>query len=151
MPVGAGSYPSHHATPPHASTADSDFLASRTTKAHESWLSADYHYADDDGAKSTDALRYGVQHDHRISDRFYLGVTGGFLTDSTADVDYRFDFGTHVGWHAEKDERARLSFVSLNSRLSWRNAATRHFENQPSFGKQRQGTTLTSGIAVRFW
>lgn len=109
------------------------FLASRTTNAHESWFSADYHYADDDGTKSTDALRLGVQHDHRISERFYLGVTGGFLADSLADVDYRFDLGTHIGWHAVKAERARLSF-----------------EAGPGYAWEKQGGATEDYASLRF-
>lgn len=86
------------------------FLVSRFTEANETWLSADYHYADDDGVKSTDTLRLGIQHDHKPGGPVYVGVSGSILADPIADVDYRFDVGAHAGWHAFETESTRLSF-----------------------------------------
>ncbi len=109
------------------------FLASRFSEANETWMSADYHYADDDGEKSTDTLRLGIQHDHKPGGPFYFGGTAGFLADPVADLDHRFDLGAHGGWHA---------FDTGNTRLS--------FEAGPGYAWEKQGGVSDDYMSLRF-
>jgi putative salt-induced outer membrane protein YdiY len=85
-------------------------LGSRITAEDEIYFGADYLYAQNDGVDSTNSLRLSGQYNRLLSERFYYGGVGSFLSDTIADLDYRFDLNAVLGYYLVKNDRASLSF-----------------------------------------
>lgn len=86
------------------------FLATYENGANEGRFGVDYFYAESDGERTTDSFRAFGQYNHLITDRFYLGFVGEYLTDPIADLDYRLDLAPVAGYKLIKNDTTSLSF-----------------------------------------
>jgi len=77
---------------------------------NEAEFGMDYFSARADGLETTNSFRTFGQYNRLVSERFYLGLTGEFLTDPIADVDYRYNFAAVAGYHLIKTNTTSLSF-----------------------------------------
>ena len=80
------------------------------TATDEWFLNALYSFGEDDGDKSTDALRVGTRYNRLLTDRFYLGGGVDYLRDDIADIDYRVTAVGYAGYYVIKNDRVSLSF-----------------------------------------
>ena len=84
-------------------------LVTGTWTADEVMLMADYLYGDNEGATTSNTFRAGAQYNHLLTDRFYLGLTSGFLYDEIADIDYRVNLYPTLGYYLIKSDTTKLA------------------------------------------
>ncbi|MEC9055265.1 MAG: DUF481 domain-containing protein, partial [Verrucomicrobiota bacterium] len=61
---------------------------------------ASFLYGQDDGASSSERLESSFQLNHRQGNRLYTGITGEFLHDPLAGIDWRVGVTPLLGWRA---------------------------------------------------
>lgn len=96
-------------------------------------LGADLFYSKDNGTATTDSFRLFGNYNYDLAERFYIGVVGNFLTDSIADIDYRFDLASAFGYRLIKTDRVTFSL-----------------EAGPGYTWQQQGGVGDHFFTVRF-
>ena len=69
---------------------------------------ASFLYGQDDGASSSERLESSFQLNHRQGNRLYTGITGEFLHDPLAGIDWRVGVTPLLGWRAVEAERLKL-------------------------------------------
>ena len=89
-------------------TLNAGILAKGSWSADELTLMADYLYGDTNGAKTNNAFRAGAQYNHLLTERFYIGLTSGFLYDEIADIDYRVNAYPTLGYYLIKNDTTKL-------------------------------------------
>lgn len=99
-------------------TLNAGILAKGTWTADELMLMADYLYGDTQGATTNNAFRAGAQYNHLLTDRFYLGLTSGFLYDEIADVDYRVNLYPTLGYYLIKSDTTKLA-IEAGAGYTW--------------------------------
>lgn len=100
---------------------------------NEGHLGADLFYSEDNGVATTNSFRIFGQYNRLLSDRFYLGTFGTFLTDDIADLDYRLDTGFVLGYYLIKNDTTKLSF-----------------EAGPGYTWEEQGGVSDNYLSLRF-
>lgn len=108
-------------------------LASRVTDIDEIYLDADYFYADDRGLETSNALRLNAQYNRLLTEQFYYGFIGSYLSDQVAEIDYRFDTNALLGYYLWKNERSSLAI-----------------EAGPGYTWEDQGGVTDSYASLRF-
>lgn len=99
-------------------TLNAGILVKGTWTADELMLMADYLYGDTQGAKTNNAFRAGAQYNHLLTDRFYLGLTSGFLYDEIADIDYRVNLYPTLGYYLIKSDTTKLA-IEAGAGYTW--------------------------------
>ncbi len=87
-------------------------LATRMTDVDETYLDANYFYADDSGLETANALSFSGQYNRFLAGNFYYGFNGALLSDQVAELDYRIDANTLFGYYLWKNDR---SFLALEA------------------------------------
>lgn len=108
-------------------------LATYEGPVWEGLIGADYLYSESDDVVTTDSLRIFGQGQRLLTDRFYLGLAGSYLTDDISDLEYRFDVAAVLGYHAIKNDRTKLSF-----------------EFGPGYAWEEQGGVSDNFATIRF-
>ena len=109
------------------------FLGTYELGKNEAQLGIDYFGAENDSIETTNSFRAFGQYNRLLSERFYLGLTGEFLTDPIADVDYRYNLAALAGYYVIKNDTTSLSF-----------------EVGPGYNWQQEGGISDSFSTVRF-
>ncbi|YCM42266.1 DUF481 domain-containing protein [Verrucomicrobiaceae bacterium 227] len=109
------------------------FLGTYEEGQNEGELGIDYFGAENDDIETTNSFRAFGQYNHLFSERFFLGLTGEFLTDPIADVDYRYNLAALAGYYVIKNDATSLSF-----------------EAGPGYIWQQEGGLSDSFSTVRF-
>ena len=99
-------------------TVNAGILAKGTWTSDEIILMADYLYGDTDGATTNNTFRAGAQYNHLLTDRFYLGLTSGFLYDEIADIDYRVNLYPTLGYYLIKNDITKLA-IEAGAGYTW--------------------------------
>jgi Protein of unknown function, DUF481 len=84
-------------------------LATYVTKDTDAYIAGDYFYGEANGLKNTENLRLHGSYANLIDDVWYWGVQGEFLTDSVADIGYRFTLMPKVGAVVWKSDQGKLN------------------------------------------
>ena len=87
-------------------------------------------YGEDDGVSSSERLESSFQLNRRQGDRLYTGITGEFLHDPLAGIDWRAAVTPLLGWRAVEAERLKLS-LEIGPGYTWedRDAGVRGFSS----------------------
>lgn len=84
-------------------------LATYKKDDNEGHIGADFFFSENNGTTTTNSLRIYSGYNHHLSDKWFIGTFGTFLTDEIADLDYRFDGGMTIGYNFFKNETTKLS------------------------------------------
>lgn len=99
-------------------TVNAGIVVKGTWTSDEIILMADYLYGDTEGATTNNTFRAGAQYNHLLSDRFFLGLTSGFLYDEVADIDYRVNLYPTLGYYLIKNETTKLA-IEVGAGYTW--------------------------------
>ncbi|BCX48500.1 hypothetical protein HAHE_24080 [Haloferula helveola] len=83
-------------------------LASHLDDKNETYLGADYFYAEDGGATSTDRYKFFAQQNRRLNERWHVGGFGSWSRDDIAGLDRRIEGNILLGYRILDSERATL-------------------------------------------
>lgn len=108
-------------------------LASYLSSTEEIYLGADYFYGESGNVETTNAFRVFGQYNRLLSDRLYVGLSAGYLTDDVANLDYRIDTAAVLGYYLIKNDRAKLSI-----------------EAGPGYTWEKQGGLKDDYFSIRF-
>lgn len=97
-------------------------LATRKTDANQSEFGADYFQARDQGSETTNSLHLFGHHQHNLSERTFLGLSGEYRFDKVADLDHRADLAATLGYRVYQTSRSSLSF-ELGPGWTWEQQA----------------------------
>ncbi len=107
-------------------------LASYLDEKNETYLGADWFYAEDGGVASTDRFLLSAQQNRRLDERWHIGGIGSWQRDDIAGIDRRIDLGLLLGYRAIDSERATLTL-----------------EVGPGYAWEKQGGTSRSFAGLR--
>ena len=93
-------------------------LATYKGPVWESLIGADYFFSENDDVTATDSLRIFGQSQRLLTERLYLGLAGSFLRDDIADLEYRVDVASVLGYHLIKTDRTTLS-IEVGPGFTW--------------------------------
>lgn len=93
-------------------------LASYLDDRNETYLGADYFYAEDGGVASTDRFKLFAQQNRRLDERWHVGAAASWQRDDVAGLDRRIDLGVLAGLRVIDGERASL-IVEAGPGYAW--------------------------------
>ena len=151
-----------------------DITSNMISAPHEYSLNIGGGYGEVNSASTVNFFRAGAQYNRQLTDRFYVGATANYLTDSIADLDYRlapygllgykvintdtvslrFEGGPGYMW--EKQGGVARDFISLLARERLEVAVSETAKVWQSFTAQfdlddTENYLLTGDLGVDFW
>ncbi|MBK8093684.1 MAG: DUF481 domain-containing protein [Verrucomicrobiaceae bacterium] len=123
------------------------FLATYVTPETDAYIGADYFYGEAANVKNTNLFRVFGDYKHMINDRWYWGLGAEYLTDSIANIDYRFSLAPKLGLVAFKTDRSKLTF-DFGPAYIWQQQGIRDEYAALWFG-QRYENQISE--RVKFW
>lgn len=95
-------------------------LAQYSEGNSEASVGADWLYSGNGGDAQTDSFRLHGNYNRIVTDRFYYGVKASYLTDQIAEIDYRIDLGSSLGYQLIKTDTTTFS-LEVAPGIAWKN------------------------------